>query len=82
MAKEEGGRVDAGFLVGRWDNHWSGKLEDEVPIYKGAVEVQVAQCDQNLGCGLPLHRYTVMIQIASHCMLSGIVWTTVEELCG
>ena len=60
VAKEEGGRVEAGYLVGRWDNHWSGRLEDEVPMYKRAVEVEVAQCEQKLGCGLPLHRFAVM----------------------
>ena len=60
VAKEEAGRVEAGYLVGRWDNHWSGRLEDKVPMYNQAVEVEVGQCEQQLGCGLPLHRFAVI----------------------
>ena len=61
VAKEEEGRLEAGFLMGRWDNHWSGKLEEAVSMYKQSVEVPVELCEHKLGCGLPLHRFCQLL---------------------
>ena len=56
VRREVGGRVEAGYLVGRWDHHWSRRLEHQVAAYSSALPVAEEECRRLLGCGLPLHR--------------------------
>lgn len=55
LPTDKGLVTDGGFLVGRWDYHWSHRLVEHVPEYKSGEVVSGEACQARLGCGVPMH---------------------------